>query len=138
MEPITATTIAALAFTKAFEKTVEKFTETALKKIDDLRKKIFDKFRGNNKVEPALEAAEKGSKEDLETVADYLKILMREEPEFAEELQKLAREIKAGQKQEDKSMTQINQDNAKGWQTQISGGTNFIGENTVHQTPGNS
>ena len=34
MEPITASAIATLAFTKAFEKTIEKFTEAALVKID--------------------------------------------------------------------------------------------------------
>ncbi|WP_322746330.1 hypothetical protein [Nostoc sp. LEGE 12450] len=34
MEPITASAIATLAFTKAFEKTIEKFTEAALVKMD--------------------------------------------------------------------------------------------------------
>jgi len=41
-------------------------------------------------------------------------------------------------KTEDKSMSQINQDNTKGWQIEVSGGTVFIGENIVHQIPPNS
>ena len=42
MKLMTASTITALAFTKTFEKAVEKFTEAALVKIDQLREKIFD------------------------------------------------------------------------------------------------
>ncbi|BAZ41012.1 hypothetical protein NIES4101_69740 [Calothrix sp. NIES-4101] len=138
MEPITAATIATLAFTKVFEKTIEKFTEAALQKMDELRKKIFDKFRGNVKVETALRAAEKGSKKDLDTVAAYLQVLMHEEPLFAEEIRAIARDIKAGEKQDNSTMTQINQDNARGWQTKVDGGTAYIGENTINQAPPNS
>ena len=43
MEPITAGAIATLAFTKAFEKTIEKFTEATWNKIEALRKKIWQK-----------------------------------------------------------------------------------------------
>jgi hypothetical protein len=135
MEPLTASVIATLAFTKIFEKSVEKFTEAALAKMDELRKKIFDKFRGKVNVETALRAAEKGSKKDLDTVAAYLQVLMHEDPAFAEELRTLAKEIKAGEKQDNSTMTQINQDNAKGWQTKVEGGTAYIGENTIHQAP---
>jgi hypothetical protein len=54
MEPLTASVIITLAFTKIFEKTIEKFTEAALTKMDELRQKIFNKFQGNVKVETAL------------------------------------------------------------------------------------
>ncbi|MEH1903712.1 MAG: hypothetical protein V7L04_20450 [Nostoc sp.] len=50
MEAITAGAIATLAITKAFEKTIEKFTEAALVKMDELRKKIWGKLRGNLKA----------------------------------------------------------------------------------------
>ncbi|MBD2773747.1 hypothetical protein [Iningainema tapete] len=95
MEPttLTAAAIATLALTKAFEKTIEKFTEVALAKMSELRKKIWDKFRGNLKAETALAAAEKGSKSDLDRVAAYLQVVMNEEPEFARQIEKLAREI---------------------------------------------
>ncbi len=55
MEPIslTAGAIATLAFTKVFETSVEKFTEAAIAKMDILRKKIWDKLRGNIKAETA-------------------------------------------------------------------------------------
>lgn len=139
MEALTAGAIVTLAFTKIFEKTIEKFTESALAKMDELRKKIWDKFRGNVKVETALRAAEKGSKKDLDAVAAYLQVLMYEEPDFAEEIRALAKEIKAGQKQDKSNMNMINNDNARGWQTQVDGGTNYIGDVKVyHQTPPNS
>ena len=54
MEPLTAGAIATLAFTKACEKTIEKFTEAALLKMDALRKKIWEKLRGNPNAEKAL------------------------------------------------------------------------------------
>ena len=53
MEPLTATAIATLALTKVFETSIEKFTEAAIAKINGLRKKIWDKFRGNVQAESA-------------------------------------------------------------------------------------
>jgi hypothetical protein len=138
MEPLTATVIVTLAFTKVFEKVTEKFTEAALSKMDELRKKIFDKFQGKVNVETALRAAEKGSKKDLDTVAAYLQVLMHEDSAFAEELRALARDIKAGEQQDNSTMTQINQDNARGWQTKVDGGIAYIGENTIYQSSPNS
>ncbi|BAZ25103.1 hypothetical protein NIES4073_60070 [Kalymmatonema gypsitolerans NIES-4073] len=93
MEPLTAGAIATLAFTKAFEKTIEKFTEAALVKMDKLRKKIWQKLRGNIKAETALAAAEKGSKADLDTVTAYLRVEMDKDEQFAQEVQTLARDI---------------------------------------------
>ncbi|BAY45434.1 hypothetical protein SAMD00079811_30370 [Scytonema sp. HK-05] len=93
MEPLTAGAIATLAFTKAFEKTIEKFTEAALVKMNKLRKKIWDKLRGNIKAETALAAAEKGSKPDLDTVTAYLRVEMDKDEQFAQEVQTLARDI---------------------------------------------
>jgi hypothetical protein len=87
MEPLTAGAGATLAFTKAFEKTIEKLTEATLTKINDLRKKIWQKLRGNLKAETALAAAEKGSKPDLETVTAYLKQAMDYDNQFAQEVQ---------------------------------------------------
>ena len=72
MEPLTTGAIATLAFTKAFEKTIEKFTEATWDKIEALRKKIWHKLGGNKEAEKVLTAAETGSKEDLDKVAQYL------------------------------------------------------------------
>ncbi|ODG97297.1 hypothetical protein A4S05_14435 [Nostoc sp. KVJ20] len=90
---LTATAIATLAFTKAFEKTIETLTEATLAKINDLRKKIWEKFPGNQKVERAIASAEKGSKEDLEKIAAYLQVAMDTDDQFAQEVQSLAYEI---------------------------------------------
>ena len=93
MEPITATTIAALAFKKAFEKTIEKFTEATWNKIDALRKKIWDKLAGNEEAKKALTATETGSKESLQLVAQYLDSEMQWDENFAQEVKNLARDI---------------------------------------------
>lgn len=94
MEPLTAGAIATLAFTKAFEKTIEKLTEATFTKINELRKKIWDKVRVYYpKAEIVLVEAENGSKPELDQVAAYLQVVMNEEPEFATEIEKLAREI---------------------------------------------
>jgi hypothetical protein len=61
--------------------------------MNELRKKIWDKFRGNVEAESALTAAEKGSKPDLKRVAKHLEEVMAKEPDFAKEVQRLAREI---------------------------------------------
>ena len=51
MEPLTTTVIVTLALTKAIEKTAETLTQGTLSKINQLRKKIWDKLKGNKKAE---------------------------------------------------------------------------------------
>ena len=135
MEPVslTATAIATLAFTKALEKTVEKFTEGALQKMDELRQKIWDRLKGNSKAEKAITAVEQGSKQEIERLAVYLQDVMEDDPEFATEVQALAKEIEAGKKQEP-AMTQNLYDNAKGiQQVNAEDGTNYIAaEQTIN------
>ena len=132
MEPLTAGAIATLAFTKAFEKTIEKFTEAALLKMDALRKKIWEKLRGNPNAEKALSAVESGNKTELEKVAGYLQYAMLEDKQFATEVQAIAQEINAGKLQDNSHMIQYNRDNAKGWQTKVEGGTAYVGEINFH------
>ena len=93
MEPLTAGAIATLAFNTASGETVKTLTKATLEKIDVLRKKIWDKIRGKAGGQSALEKAESGSQTDLEKVAEYLQAVMKEEPGFATEIEKLAREI---------------------------------------------
>jgi len=93
MEPLTAGAIATLAFTKAFEKTIEKLTEATLVKLKELRDKIWNRICGNQEVATAFASAEKGSEADLNKVAEYLQSVMKTDPAFAKEIQKLADEI---------------------------------------------
>jgi hypothetical protein len=137
MEPLslTAGAIATLALTKVFETTIEKFTEAALAKVDLLRKKIGDKFKGNDKAEKALAAAEKGSKADLDKVAAYLQVIMTEEPDFAQEVQALAREIEDGKVENSQPMTQIIKDQGTGYQIGKAEGKNYFGGTHTHNHP---
>jgi hypothetical protein len=142
-EPVTLTaaTIATLAFTKFLEtgsvKLAEKFTETAIAKMEQLRQKIWEKLRGKPKAESALCAVEKkGSKEELGRLAVYLQDEMDDDSEFAAEVKILAQEIDAGKLQDNSTMVQNIYDNARAWQVKVEGGTNYIGEINFHgQSP---
>ncbi len=93
MEPITTAAIVTLAFSKFFEKGFEKLSEAALEKCDRLREIIWNKLRGNPNAEKALTAVEQRSTSEIETVADYLRVAMREDETFANDVNTLAREI---------------------------------------------
>ncbi|MBN3889752.1 MAG: hypothetical protein HWQ43_11440 [Nostoc sp. JL31] len=93
MEPLTASAIATLVFTKMLEKTIEKFTEATLAKIKVLRDKIWNKFRVNQEAVTAFVEAEKGSSTDLDKVAVYLQEIMKSDLNFAQEVEKLVGEI---------------------------------------------
>ena len=142
MEPttITATAIATLAFQKFLETGAgelgKQFTTAAIVKIDELRKMIWDKLRGNSKAEKALTAVEQGSKQELDRLAVYLQDVMEDDEQFASEVQAIAQQINAGKLQDNSSMTLSNRDNALGWVTKIEGGTAYIGEiNIQDQSP---
>lgn len=137
MDPITlsASAIASLAFSKILDKSVDKFTEAALTKMDELRQKIGDKLRGDLRAEKAFTAVEQGSKPELDRLAVYLHDEMDEDQQFASEIQALAQEIYAGKLQDNSSMAQNNYDNAKGWQTKVEGGTAYVGEIYINQKP---
>ncbi|ELS04509.1 hypothetical protein Xen7305DRAFT_00042430 [Xenococcus sp. PCC 7305] len=137
MEPLSSLAITTLAFIslKASETVIEKFTETALTKANELREKIWHKLQGNSAAKKALQAAQDGSETDLEAVADYLKIAMREDPEFAEEIKVLAEEIEA-EKIEDQSVWKmIIRDQGTGSQIENrnTGGENYSGNITINK-----
>ena len=96
-DPLTAGAIATLAFTVAVEKLAESLTEGALaqvtEKLASLKSFIWNKLRGNAKVEAALTKAEAGSKEDISRVSAYLTVAMDEDEAFAEQIRSLAQEI---------------------------------------------
>ena len=74
MEPatLTAAMIATLAFSKAIEKTAETLTASVLNKLNNLRKKIWQRFQGNQKLEQTLAKAQKeGSKADVDLISAY-------------------------------------------------------------------
>jgi hypothetical protein len=137
MEPLTAGAIATLAFTKAFEKTIEKFTEAALAKMDQLRQRIWNKLQGNPKAEKVLTAIEQGNKSELDRLAVYLQDAMDDDPQFASQVQVLAQEINAGKLLDNSNMTQNNYDNSMGYQTRVEtekGTTNIGGTHTHNYT----
>lgn len=125
VDPVTtlsALVIAKFAFNKFFESSVgklgEKFTETALTKMDELRQKILDKLRGNSRAIGAVAAIEKGSEEDLQRLAIYLEDEMKDDAEFAAEIRAIAHEININRVEDNSSQTQYIS-GGKGYQTKM-------------------
>lgn len=136
MEPLSAIAITSLAFiaTKAGEKALDKSLDAVWDKVNLLRKKISDKLRGDDYAESALQKAEAGDRKAFEDIADCLKLAMKRDPEFAEEIQLLASELDQEISKND-GMTQNNYDQAQGYQVKNLGGTNYIGDIKIYQTP---
>lgn len=140
-DPATALTvgvIAELAFKTVLETAAgaaaTKFTEAALKKMEALRQKIVNRLRGVAGAEAAITRIEgqSGTSADVETVADYLKIVMREDPQFADELKVLANEINAGKIQDDSRMEQNNYGNSTGFQGKAEQGSTLQQAGTIN------
>lgn len=135
-EPITlsAAVISALAFQKFVEgvgsETGKKFADKAFGLIDQLRQKIVARFKGQKTVEAAIEKAGDGDRESIEAIGDYLKIAMREAPEFAQELQTLAQEINQCVIQDSHAPTMVNYGN-QNKQINNYGGENITADNVT-------
>ena len=133
-DPMTfsASEIAELAFQVFLKSGVgelsKKFTQVAIKKISHLHDLIWSKLRGNSDASRAIQSVKDGSEEDLHDVVTYLKSAMRNDDEFAAQIQVLAKGINAGKLIDQSSMVQNNSGNANGWQTKVEGGTAYIGE----------
>jgi hypothetical protein len=134
---LTAGTIATLAFQKFIEagagELAKKFTEAAIAKMDDLRKKVVEKLRGKSaRIDEALVKAEQGDRTALDTIAKNLDVLMDEHPNFAAELMVMAGEINAGKLVDNSSMNQTNYGGTN-FQTKVEGGKVYQAE-TIHIT----
>jgi hypothetical protein len=149
-EPITTLTaikLLELAFTKMLESGAseagKKFTEAALRKIDDLRQAIVSRLQGGSeRVNQALEKLEQGDRSGLDTVAEHLDAIMNEFPEFAQEIQAIASAVNTGKLQDSSSMSMNVFEQATGNQIKneviTQGGENYIGNNTIFKTYINS
>ncbi|ERT07255.1 tetratricopeptide repeat family protein [Lyngbya aestuarii BL J] len=95
MEPLTTAAIITLLSNKFIEKATDKLTEGGLQKLNDLRKLIWQKVRGQPQVENALKQVEQGSESesDVKPVAAFLETAMSKDPEFSQQVQTLAQQI---------------------------------------------
>jgi hypothetical protein len=142
MEPVTtltATAIANLAFQEFIKsgagELAKKFTAEAIAKMGDLRKLLWERLRRKHAIaETALQQAETGDRDSIDTVGTLLGVEMLD-PTFAAEVRAIAHVINAGKLVDQSNMSQNNYDNARGWQTKVEGGTAYIGEIHQHSTP---
>lgn len=141
-DPVTAMTagvIVALAFQKFIETGIgelgKRFTGEAINKMDRLLSEIWSKLRGRpiiDEVKVSVEQTKKVTDDQLDKVIAYLQVAMDEDNHFADAIRTLAQEIDSGRLTERHTMTMILQDNARGWQTKVEGGTAYIGEINIH------
>jgi hypothetical protein len=148
VDPLSSLGIAAVAFLSGFVqsetgkkfiegiigKLGEKVLDAGLEKTNQLRRLIVSKLSGNANAERALEAAEQGNQKALEDVADYLKVAMKEDEEFASQVQAIVKEINIGVLEESNQVqNQTVQSGGIGYQTQTGhDNTNFIGGTHYH------
>ena len=137
VEPLTltASVIANLAFQKFLESGAgelgKKFTTEAIAAMDSLRKKLWDRLRGQSeKLAQALAQAEQGDKKALETIVKNLDVAMDDDETFATEIKTLAQQIQAGKIQDNSNMTQnVTGDNNRNIQAKAEqGGKQYIAE----------
>jgi anthranilate/para-aminobenzoate synthase component I len=137
VEPLTltASVIANLAFQKFLESGAgelgKKFTTEAIAAMDSLRKKLWDRLRGQSeKLDQALAQAEQGDKKALETIVKNLDVAMDDDETFATEIKTLAQQIQAGKIQDNSNMTQnVTGDNNRNIQAKAEqGGKQYIAE----------
>lgn len=99
-------------------KVAEKFTETAIQKMNELRQVIWNKLRGIPDAETALKQAETGSENAIRDVADLVSIAMRKDQAFAEQVGAIVKTIYANQIQGDHGQIQNIYDQGTGIQSQ--------------------
>ncbi|MEH1834993.1 MAG: hypothetical protein V7L29_23775 [Nostoc sp.] len=137
-----AQAIANVAFSKFFESSVgklgEKFTETGLKKIDELYQTIRRKLSGNRGANHALADVEQGNQEALQRVAIYLLDVMNADGNFATDVQKIADEINIHRLEDNSSQNQYNY-GGQNYQTKTGeNNTNQFGNSTTNNYYNNS
>lgn len=140
MEPVTtltATAIANLAFQEFIKSGAGELAKKFTAEASDLRKLLWERLRGKHAIaEAALQKAETGDRDSIDTVGTLLGVEMLD-PTFAAEVRSIAHVINAGKLAEHSNINMIlnNYDNARGWQTRVEGGTTYIGEIHQHSTP---
>ena len=95
MMTLTAAEIAKLAFSGAIQASAGALSQVAIERAKKLWQKIREKFQGNPIAEKALKDAEKERTPEFlaKQVIPLLDIFMQQDPQFAEEIQNIARQI---------------------------------------------
>jgi hypothetical protein len=132
---LTATEISQLAFAPLMHGLMPelsvKLSSTASAARERLQQILWEKLQDKSAIadlKTELEQSQTITTEQLGRLAAYLQVAMDEDPDFAIAVQQLAQTIQAEQCPESSGMVQNNSGQAKGWQTEVKGGTAYIGE----------
>ena len=95
MVGLTAAEIAKLAFGGAIQASAGSLSQAAIERAKILWRKIREKFQGNPIAEQALNDVEKQQSPEIleQEVVPLLQMVMRQDPQFAQEIQVIAQQI---------------------------------------------
>ena len=116
------------------EKLDEEFSKESIAKINTLSEQIWTKLQDRpwvKEIRLSIEQKREISQEQVNQLSAYLQEAMDEDVHFANDIQRLAKEINSDKCFEHSNMVQNVYGNAKGWQTKVEGGVAYIGE--IHQ-----
>jgi hypothetical protein len=122
---VTATAIVGFLFTKVAETLTAKATEAVLPKINKLRQKVLDKLLGIPDAKKEIDKTNKQGEEkpDLEDIAYHLKQAMKQDQQFAKEIQDLVDEINQDLENEGQGKNVMYVSGGKGYQQNQNQGT---------------
>jgi len=145
MEPITTAAswlLSKIVLDKFYEgvssKLGEKAVEKAIAPIEALGKFVWGRCvklaKDPKKATEVLQAAANGSETAKQSIVGAVDSVLSDTA-VEQDVRKLAAELHQTivQIDDDSTMTQVNRDNAKGWQTKVQGGTAYIGDITINQ-----
>ncbi|MGB0562772.1 MAG: hypothetical protein ACPGVO_13360 [Spirulinaceae cyanobacterium] len=135
MEPITTAIIVGFLADKVLGTATEKYTESAIAKLNQLTRAVWERLRAKNpKAEKAIAVFEQQDLSVRQKLETYLDDEMQDDPEFRAFVETLAQEIEAGKKQVQGGITQqVGQGKAVAIQSQNSGGKTHNAETiTIH------
>jgi hypothetical protein len=138
MEPLTltATAIIGFVFTKVSETLIQKATEAALPKINELRLKIVSQLQKYEKPKAEIDKFEQGSEADLKVLETYLSLVMIEDKEFAQQVQNMANEINQELEKQGQGSNIMNVYGGKAYQQNQNQGEIYNAETiTIQKTP---
>ncbi len=107
-ESLSVTAVVGFLFTKVAETLTSKAVEAVIPKMNELRQKIWGKLRGYPQANIEITKAEQGMEIDLDLIADYLKVAMRQDPQFDKEVQDLTNEINQALENEEQGKNIMN------------------------------
>ena len=108
-------------------------SESAIAQTSTLHQLVQDKFQHDSEVASTLAAIEQGFNPELDQMIEHLKSALQQDAQFAAEAQAIIQSVYPEKLQVLDGMTMSAAGNAQAFQTEVKGGTAYIGNNYINQ-----